>query len=141
MDNITLQDKLESSKKFYFFPSDDISKGPDVGGLGFENLKMGQEAFLEILNRTERGFIRMSIYILGATIKIIINDLKNRRIVNIENISISSNDLAYLKEAYVDHKDFSFGFGVFPNERLMQVYPITSNEVVLSVKSWELIQF
>jgi|SRR5690606_2618484 len=138
---MTLQDKLENATSFFYFSSEDIQKGPDVAGLSFNDPSLGREAFIELLESTERGFIRISLYLLGNTLRVIINDLKDRHIVTVNNLRIDSEDLANLKSAYVSHREFSFAFGIFPNVRRLEVYPITENEVVLTVKSWEILEF
>lgn len=138
---MNLQERLEQASAFLFFLSEDIERGPDCGGLEFESPEVGVEAFSEILKTTERGFIRVSLYILGSTIRVIINDLKNRHIVTVNNLYIAPSDLKNLKSAYASHREFSFAFGIFPNGKKFEIYPITNNDVVLTVKSWEVLEF
>jgi len=141
VNTMNLDDKLEQATSFFYFSSEDIQKGPDVAGLSFDDPNTGREAFIEILESTERGFIRISLYLLGNTLRIIINDLKNCHIVTANNLRVDSEDLANLKSAYVSHREFSFAFGIFPNVRRLELFPITKKEVVLTVKSWEILEF
>lgn len=136
-----LQEKLEQANSFHFFASENIEKGPDVSGLRYDTPEIGREAFREILESTEKGFIRVSIYLLDNSLRLIINDLKNRHIVTVNNLFISSEDLTDLKSAYASHREFSFAFAILPNSGRLEIYPITEHAVALTVKSWEIIEY
>ncbi|TWI19158.1 hypothetical protein [Sphingobacterium siyangense] len=138
---MTLQEKLEQSNTFYFFASENIEKGPDLGGLGFSDAEVGREAFKEILEATEKGFVRVSFYLFDNNIRLVINDLKNRHIVTVNNLSINSEDLESLKSAHKNHQELPIAFGVLPSTRTPNICPITKDVIVLMIKSWELVIF
>ena len=89
---MTLQEKIEQCSSFLFFKSHDIQKSPDMCGLLFDNPLVGREAFEEILASTEKSFIRVTFYLLGSTLRLIINGIKNDHIVTVNNLSISGSD-------------------------------------------------
>lgn len=139
---MTLQEKIEQCSSFLFFKSHDIQKSPDMCGLLFDNPLVGREAFEEILASTEKSFIRVTFYLLGSTLRLIINGIKNDLIVTVNNLSISDSDLLELKGAYSSHPHYSFGFGIFENANgQIAIYPITQQEVVLTIKSWEIVEY
>ncbi len=137
---MTLQEKLEQSTEFLFFKSRDIAKEPDMCGLKSSNPIITGNAFQELLNITEKGFVRISFYVLGNSLRLIINDIKNNHLVTINNLRISNDHLDNLKEAYKMHPNFSMGLAIFifTNGQL-QIYPISEREALLSIKSWEIL--
>jgi hypothetical protein len=139
---MSLKDKLEKASELLFIKSHDIEKSPDMCGLLYDNPLVGREALTEVLALTEKAFIRITFFILGNTVSLAIHNIKNNTIVTIDNMKIASADLADLKEAYQSHPQFSFGFGIFKQEGgRMVIYPVTQHEIILTIKSWEIIAY
>ena len=113
-----------------------------MSGLLYDNPVIGREALTEILELTEKGFIRVTFFILGNTASLAIHNIKNTAIVTIENLKIAPGNLSDIKEAYELHPQFSFGFGLFKYESgRIVIYPVTNDQIVLTIKSWEIIQY
>lgn len=138
---MNLREKLEKASSFVFFESEDIEKAPDICGLVFSDTAIAREGFNEILEATEKGFVRIGFYTLGSSLRLLINDIKNRPIVEVNNIQISDRDLNLLMLAYRNHPHYSFGFGIFQSGDQLLIHPITQQDVVLTIKSWEIIEY
>lgn len=135
---MALQETLEKSAHFVFFKSTDINLEPDLSGLLFDDVEIGREAFVELLNRTERGFIRASFHILGLSMRLIISNIKNEHIVTLNNLKISMEHLTDLKEADA-LKHLSMAFALFNTYLVLE--PIGPQDMVLFIKSWEIIEY
>ena len=137
-----LQEKLEQSSEFLFLKSRDIAKEPDICGLKSSDPKVTAEAFQELLSKTEKGFVRISFYVMGNSLRLSVLDIKNNHLVTINNLHIAEDELTELRIAHNNHPSFSMGFGIFVTlNNQLQLYPISEQEMVLSIKSWELIDF
>jgi|GEM_PF-4515634 len=120
----------------------DVSKEPDMCGIKSNNPIVTSEAFQELLSKTEKGFVCISFYVIDNSLRLIVNDIKNNPLVTINNLKIRSQDLIDLKETYKSHPHFSMGFAIFIYlNRQLLIYPISEKEVVLSIKSWEVLDF
>lgn len=137
---MTIQEKLDQSTDFLFYKSRDISTEPDMGGLKSGNPSLTREAYQEIYKQTEKAFIRVSFYVMGNTLRLQINNIKNNHIVTVNNLAISADVLKDLQEASQSSAHNSMGFAIFPSpSKEFTIYPMSENEIILFIKSWELI--
>ena len=139
---MTLKEKLEQSTEFRFYKSNDVSKEPDMSGLKSPNPALTREAFIEIYNQTEKAFLRVVFQVMGNTMRMVINDIKNNNIVSVDNLTLSKSDLDDLREASKSNDNISMGFAIFPaSSKDYTIYPMSEHEVILFIKSWELTEF